>query len=741
MNIPSIVSQMTLEEKAGFLSGRDMWHLKPLERFGIPALMVTDGPHGLRKQVGTGDHLGLNDSVPAVCFPTAAALACSFDAELLTEVGSAIGEECQAEDVSVILGPGTNIKRSPLCGRNFEYFSEDPFLAGRMAAAHIQGVQRHHVGTSLKHFMGNSQEYRRMTSSSQIDERTMREIYLPAFETAVKDARPWTVMCSYNRINGVYGCENPYTLTDILRDEWGFEGYVMTDWGAMNDKIASIKAGLELEMPGGSAETDQKVIDAVKSGALDEALLDRAVTRILNVMVQYMDHRRPETKFNYSGDHALARRVESECAVLLKNDGVLPLKPGTKVAVIGQFAEKPRYQGGGSSHINPCEVTNALSAMAEYGEVTYAQGYVTDRDEEVPELVRQAVDAAKAADVAVIFAGLPDAFESEGYDRTHIDMPNCQNALISAVAAAQKRTVVVLHNGSVIRMPWLDEVSAVLEAYLGGQAVGGACADLLFGKVNPSGKLAETFPLRVQDNPSYLNYGGYNDVVEYREGVYVGYRYYDAKEMPVLFPFGYGLSYTTFEYSDLQLSAGSIADTDMLRVSCKITNTGSVAGKEIAQLYVSEKKPCIGRPPKELKGFAKVHLEPGETKTVTFTLDKRSFAFYDVDLKDWRVNTGEFAILVGASSRDIRLTGEVHVDSTTVIRKKLHMNSTLSDLMETERGRQLVGQLTGDMANDPEIMMMMGSAPVRSLVGFSGGRLTTAMAQQMLDYVNGADAE
>lgn len=741
MNIPSIVSQMTLEEKAGFLSGRDMWHLKPLERFGIPALMVTDGPHGLRKQTGTGDHLGLNDSVPAVCFPTAAALACSFDPELITEVGKALGSECQAEDVSVILGPGTNIKRSPLCGRNFEYFSEDPYLAGRMAAAHIQGVQSRHVGTSLKHFMGNSQEYRRMTSSSEIDERTMREIYLPAFERAVKEAQPWTVMCCYNRINGVYGCENPYTLTDILRDEWGFEGYVMTDWGAMNDKIASIKAGLELEMPGGSAETDQKVIDAVKSGALDEKLVDRAVTRILNVMAQYIDHRDPDAKFDYKGDHALARRVESECAVLLKNDGMLPLKPGAKVAVIGQFADQPRYQGGGSSHINPCEVTSALTAMAEDCDLTYARGYVTDRDETDPALLSEAVEAAKAADVAVIFAGLPDAFESEGYDRTHIDMPNCQNELISAVAAAQKRTVVVLHNGSVIRMPWLNEVSAVLEAYLGGQAVGGACADLLFGRVNPSGKLAETFPLRVQDNPSYLNYGGYDDVVEYREGVYVGYRYYDAKEMPVQFPFGYGLSYTTFAYSDLQLSAGSITDADTLCASCKITNTGSMAGKEIVQLYVGEHRPCIGRPPKELKGFAKVDLAPGETKTVTFALDKRAFAFYDVKLKDWRVNTGEFSILVGASSRDIRLTGEVHVDSTAVIRKKLHLNSTISDLMENERGRQIIGQLAGDLANDPEMMMMMGSAPVRSMVGFSGGRLTTAMAQQMLDYINGADAE
>ena len=741
-NIPNLISQMSLEEKAGLLSGKNMWHTKPIERLGIPSWNLTDGPHGLRKQNNSGDHLGLLDSVPAVCFPTAAALACSFDPELMRQVGAAIGHECQAEDVAVILGPGTNIKRSPLCGRNFEYFSEDPYLSGKMAAAHINGVQSKNVGTSLKHYMGNSQEYRRMTSDSRIDERTMREIYLPAFETAVKEAQPWTVMCSYNRINGVYGCENRYTLTDILRDDWGFEGYVVTDWGAMNDKIASVKAGLELEMPGGSKETDQKIIDAVNNGELDMATLDRAVSRILNIMFRYTENRDTTAKWDYAADHALARRVEGECAVLLKNDGILPLKKGAKIAVIGKFADAPRYQGGGSSHINPCEVTSAIQALGEHCDFTYAQGYITEKDETDAALLNEAVAAAAAADAAVIFAGLPDAFESEGFDRKHIDMPSCQNELISAIAKVQKNTVVVLHNGSVIRMPWLDEVSAVLEMYLGGQAVGGAAADILFGDVNPSGKLAETFPLRLQDNPSYLSFGGYNDIVEYPEGVFVGYRYYDAKEMDVRFPFGFGLSYTTFAYSNLKLSAESVTDADTLTVTCDIANTGAVAGKEIVQLYVAEKQPCIGRPPKELKGFAKVALQPGETKTVTFTLDKRSFAFYDIDLPGWRVNEGDFDILVGASSRDIRLTGTVKAAPVNKVYKKLHMNSTLADVFANPVGAATLAKafegFAGGAKIGPELLVMIDSLPVRALVGFSGGKLTTAMAQGMLDMINGA---
>ncbi len=753
-DVKAIIREMTLEEKAGMCSGKDFWHLKGVERLGIPEVMVSDGPHGLRKQAEEADHLGLNESIKAVCFPTACATACSFDRDLLEEMGERIGDECQAEDLSVILGPAVNIKRSPLCGRNFEYFSEDPYLASQMAAAHIKGVQSKNVGTSIKHFAANNQEHRRMSCSSEIDERTLREIYLAAFETAIKEAKPDTVMCSYNRINGEFASENHWLLTEVLRDQWGFEGYVMSDWGAVNDRVKGLKAGLELEMPGSGGNTDKEIVEAVKSGELEEAVLDRAVERILNIVFKFTDNRQ-EGKFDLEEDHKLAAKIAGESMVLLKNEGVLPLPAqGKKIAFIGKFAETPRFQGGGSSHINSFKITSALEAVKEVAEVTYAQGYDVKEDVIDQAMLDQAVETAKEADVAVIFAGLPDAFESEGYDRTHMRMPDCQNTLISEIAKVQENVVVVLHNGSPVEMPWADQVKGILEAYLCGQAVGQAEVDILFGKVNPSGKLAETIPYKLSDNPSYLNFPGDGQKVEYKEGVFVGYRYYDTKEMPVRYPFGYGLSYTTFEYSDLQLSSDKIKDTDKLKVTLKVKNTGNRAGKEIVQLYVADKTGAASRPVKELKNFVKVELQPQEEKTVEMELDKRSFAWYNTDIHDWYAASGEYEILAAASSRDIRLKKTVYVESTTELPMHIHMNTTIGELLENPRTKGVIEGMTDsliqhmggsseeeDSAASEAItkemsLKMMENSPLRSMRSFMG--MTTEEIQEFIQKLQEA---
>ena len=753
-DVKAIIREMTLEEKAGMCSGKDFWHLKGVERLGIPEVMVSDGPHGLRKQAEEADHLGLNESIKAVCFPTACATACSFDRDLLEEMGERIGDECQAEDLSVILGPAVNIKRSPLCGRNFEYFSEDPYLASQMAAAHIKGVQSKNVGTSIKHFAANNQEHRRMSCSSEIDERTLREIYLAAFETAIKEAKPDTVMCSYNRINGEFASENHWLLTEVLRDQWGFEGYVMSDWGAVNDRVKGLKAGLELEMPGSGGNTDKEIVEAVKSGELEEAVLDRAVERILNIVFKFTDNRQ-EGKFDLEEDHKLAAKIAGESMVLLKNEGVLPLPAqGKKIAFIGKFAETPRFQGGGSSHINSFKITSALEAAKEVAEVTYAQGYDVKEDVIDQAMLDQAVETAKEVDVAVIFAGLPDAFESEGYDRTHMRMPDCQNTLISEIAKVQENVVVVLHNGSPVEMPWADQVKGILEAYLCGQAVGQAEVDILFGKVNPSGKLAETIPYKLSDNPSYLNFPGDGQKVEYKEGVFVGYRYYDTKEMPVRYPFGYGLSYTTFEYSDLQLSSDKIKDTDKLKVTLKVKNTGNRAGKEIVQLYVADKTGAASRPVKELKNFVKVELQPQEEKTVEMELDKRSFAWYNTDIHDWYAASGEYEILAAASSRDIRLKKTVYVESTTELPMHIHMNTTIGELLENPKTKAVVEGMTDSLiqhmggSSEEEnsaaseaitkemSLKMMENSPLRSMRSFMG--MTTEEIQEFIQKLQEA---
>ena len=732
-NVKEIVSQMTLEEKAGMCSGKDFWHLKSVERLGIPEVMVSDGPHGLRKQAENTDHLGINESIKAVCFPTACATACSFDRDLLEEMGSALGKECQAENVSVLLGPAVNIKRSPLCGRNFEYFSEDPYLAGQMAKAHIQGVQKEGVGTSIKHFAANNQEYHRMSASSEVDERTLREIYLAAFETPIKEAKPKTVMCSYNQINGVFASEDPWLLDEVLRKEWGYEGYVMSDWGAVNERVPGLKAGLELEMPASGGETDRQIVEAVKNGTLKEEILDRAVERILNVIFDYVNHKKDEV-FDMEKDHALAEKVETESMVLLKNDGILPLKKGSRVAFIGAFAKNPRYQGGGSSHINSFRVTGALEAAEGMADITYAEGYGLEKDEIDEALVTEAVKAAKEAEVAVIFAGLPDAFESEGYDRVHMKMPNCHNHLIQEVCNVQPNVVVVLHNGSPVEMPWADEVKGILEAYLGGQAVGAAEAKILFGDANPCGKLAETIPYKLSDNPSYLNFPGDGETVEYKEGIFVGYRYYDKKEMPVRYPFGYGLSYTEFAYSNLKLDKKSMKDTDTLTVSVDVTNTGSREGKEIVQLYVEDLTGSANRPVRELKNFVKVSLAPGETKTVQMELNKRSFAWYNVKLHDWYAASGIYEIQIGKSSREIVLSDTVEVTTDVTVPVEIHKNTTVGQLMRDPKAAAFLQETMGEMmktlggggeasaeAISPEMIQgMLESMPLRGLRSFAG---------------------
>lgn len=747
---------MTLEEKASLCSGLDFWHTKAIERLGIPCVMVSDGPHGLRKQDLSADHLGINDSIKAVCFPAACATAASFDRDAIREMGEALGDACQHEEVSVVLGPAVNIKRSPLCGRNFEYFSEDPYLAAEMAVAITEGIQSRNVGTSLKHFALNNQEHRRMSSDSVVDERTLREIYLPAFEMMVKRAKPWTVMCSYNRIGGVYASENRRFLTELLREEWGFDGYVVSDWGAVSDRVKALAAGLDLEMPSSGGVNDRRIVQAVLSGALEEAVLDQAVARVLAVNQRYLENKKPETPWDMDAQHELARRIAAECMVLLKNqDDVLPLGEGEELAVIGKFAKAPRFQGGGSSHINCFKETSLMDALEGMPGVTYAQGYDTLTEEPDEELIAQAVQAARAAKVAVIVAGLPDSFESESYDRAHLNMPACQNLLIERVAQANPNTVVVLYNGSPVLMPWLSQVKAVVEAYLGGQAVGGATRDILFGKVNPCGRLPETFPQKLAHNPSFLSFGGEGDYAPYQEGVFVGYRYYGKKEIEPLFPFGFGLSYTRFTYGNLRLSADRILDTDLLTVQVDVTNAGKVAGKEVVQLYVGDQESPVFRPLRELKGFAKVLLAPGETKTVSFTLEKRAFAYWNTRIQDWHVETGVFTIEIGHSCADIALSAPVTVQGTVRLPQRFTLDSIFMDLMKSEKARQVLAPLLEGMKESfgaageegrseaaesaisaDMLQAMLQYSPLRSVLSFAPGKVTYEQLEGIVAQLN-----
>lgn len=750
--IRELVSKLTLEEKASLTSGLDFWHTKPVERLGIPSVMVSDGPHGLRKQDDKADHLGVNESIKAVCFPAGCALASSFNKEMIEEMGSVIGKECQAEKLGVVLGPAVNIKRSPLCGRNFEYYSEDPYLASKCAESIIRGIQKEGVGTSIKHFCANNQETRRMSVSEEISERALHEIYLGAFEYAVKNARPWTVMSSYNRINGKYVGETKQLLTGVLRDEFGFDGIVMSDWGAVNDRVRDLEAGLELEMPGKGSEPDEEIVKAVKSGKLDEKVLDLACERMLTLIYRVIENRKEGVVFDRDADHVKAAEYAEECLVLLKNENsILPLRKQSRVAFIGKYAASPRYQGGGSSHINSHKVTSALAAAEALGyEVSYAQGFDDKEDKVDPAMESEALKLAAKSDVVVIFAGLPDAFESEGFDRTHLELPECQNSLISKIAAVQKNTVVVLHNGSPVTLPWLDKVDGLIEAYLGGQAVGEAEVKVLFGEVNPSGHLPETFPLKLSDNPSYLNFPGEGDKVVYAEDIFVGYRYYEKKQLPVRFPFGYGLSYTTFALENLKVDKSGISEKDTVTVTVDVRNTGTVKGKAVVQLYVGKLKSDVIRAEKELKGFEKVSLEPGETKSVTFTLTPREFSYYEERLPGWFIESGVYQIYAGFSSADTPLSAEVSINSSMRIPRKFTLDTTFMDLMADEKAASIIGPMMkldgitgGDGAaasaaiSKEMIMAMLQYMPLRGLSSFGGSNsVPKEQLLALLDMLN-----
>ncbi len=655
-----LLRALSLEEKASLVAGADFWHTQAIPHLGIPAILLADGPHGLRVNKGDSEAAGLNESHPATCFPTACSLAASFDRDLLREVGEALGEEAIEQNVSVVLGPGVNIKRHPLGGRNFEYFSEDPYLAGELAAAMINGTQSKGVGTSLKHFACNNQERARMLNDSIVDERSLREIYLQAFEIAVKKAQPWTVMTSYNKLNGTYASESPYLFTQVLRDEWGFKGLAETDWGATNDRVKAVAAGIDLEMPYSGPKNAQGIVAAVQAGELAEEALDACVKRVLHLLQKAVEN--PKGQPGDAAAHdALARKAAAQSAVLLKNNGVLPLSTAETWAVIGRFAEEPRYQGSGSSRVNPKKLTSVLDALREAAiPFEYAPGYHLDDAADSSAYLNAALQLAQEHENVLLFVGQPDAYEAEGYDRHGIMLPEVQEELIRQLTQVNPRAVVVLMAGGVLRMPWLEAAGAVLLLGLGGQAVGAAAVDLLSGKVNPSGKLAETFPFAVEDVPAAANFGD-RWQTQYRESLFIGYRYVDAAGIKVRFPFGYGLSYTSFEYSDLQMEELDLYSDPRIELSLKVTNTGAVSGQEIVQVYVLSPQSTVFKAPKALRGFAKVFLEAGESKELRFTLGFRDFAYWDSGLTDWNLEPGSYQILVGASSQEIRLSANLEL--------------------------------------------------------------------------------
>jgi len=735
------LSELTLEEKASLCLGSDFWHTAPVERLGIPRIMVSDGPHGLRAQLEEADHVGIGGSAPATCFPTASALGSSWNPDLFRTVGEALGRESRKLGVSVVLGPGINMKRSPLCGRNFEYVSEDPWLAGELAIAMVHGTQSQGIGTSLKHYAANNQEDDRLRVSAEVDERTLREIYLPAFERVVKLAQPWTVMCAYNRVNGIYCSEHHWLLTEVLREEWGFEGLVVSDWGAVHDRAAALRGGLDLEMPPNLGVSDAAIVAAVRDGSLYESILDESVSRVLHLVDRSQPALSEGATFDPDDHHALARRAAQESAVLLKNDGnVLPLdpEPGSTVAVIGEFARTPRFQGAGSSQVNPTKLDVALeelqSALAGRADVQFAAGFgigTTDNDEQ---LLQEAVALASGADHAMVFLGLPGDDESEGFDRTHIDLPVNQLVLLHALAEVHDRLIVVLANGGVVRVStWDDKVAAILECWLSGQAAGGAAVDLLLGVANPSGKLAETIPVRLQDNSSYLNFPGEEGVVRYGEGIFIGYRAYDKLVQQVSYPFGFGLSYTNFRVDDVNVSvAGLVGDSDLaVTVTASVTNTGQLAGAEVVQVYVGDVVASVSRPLRELKGFGKVHLQPGETQQVSCQLDERAFAFWSQRFRQWVVESGEFTIAVGTSSRDLVATETITLDAPR-LSLPLGPDSTLHEWLEDERGRELITRRDMRLLQDPELIKVIGTMPMHTLAAFQGMALSHDELKEMI---------
>jgi beta-glucosidase len=739
----ALLAEMTLEEKALLLSGDGWWHTHPIERLQIPALSISDGPHGLRKVEGAG----LPTSVPATCFPTASALASSWDTELIGQVGAALAKECQAQDVQVLLGPGVNMKRSPLAGRNFEYFSEDPLLAGKMAAAYILGVQSQGVGTSLKHYAANNQEFERMETSSNLDERTLHELYLPAFEIAVKEAQPWSVMAAYNLVNHVHATENSLLLRDILRTRWGFQGFVVSDWGAVHDGVAGVDAGLSLEMPGSGDYLRNKIIEAVRAERLSPAKLDEAVMPLLTVILKAKDHKRSGVALDAENHDVLARRAAAESLVLLKNSGgLLPLdlQRIKSIALIGAFAKAPRYQGSGSSQVNPTRISTAYEELVKLVdkniEVRYAAGYA-EEGTTTENLIEEAKRQAKGVEVAIVFAGLPNSYECEGFDRSSLEMPAGHNELIAGVSAAQPNVAVVLMNGSAVTMPWAEKVRAILEGWLGGQAGGGAIADVLTGRVNPSGKLAETFPARLEDTPPFPDFPSRTKEANYGEGIFIGYRYSDARNIAPLFPFGFGLSYTTFVYSALRVGARSVKETDAVTVEVQLKNTGPVAGQEVVQLYIHEQYPKVVRPEKELKAFTKLALQAGEERTVSFQLTRRDFAYYDTFRHDWVVNPGKFEILVGSSSQDLPLRETITLEITQQDCAPLSRYSMLKDFEKHPKGKAFYSQLAGAFGlgkldeADLAARAFLDDMPVYKVCAFSQGKFAEEMLREILKQV------
>lgn len=741
-----LVTPLSVEQRAGLGSGRDFWSTEPIG--DIPSITVSDGPHGLRYQdpAHAGDALGIGPSIPATCFPPAVGLGQSWDPELAARVGAAIGREARAAGVHIVLGPGINIKRDPRCGRNFEYYSEDPRLTAALATGWVRGLQQQGVGASLKHFAANNTEHERMTSSSDVDPRPLREIYLHAFGHVVREAAPWTVMCSYNKINGVYAAQNHWLLTEVLRQEWGFTGVVVSDWGAVDDRVAAVAAGLDLAMPGADEAGDRRVAAAVADGSLDPRVLEESARRIAALAVRAAGNADPATDWDADEHHTLARTVASRCAVLLKNDhDLLPLSPGGHIAVLGEFATVPRYQGGGSSHVNATRVDIALDeirAHAGSAVVTYARGFDTEADSTAAELRAEAVEAAARAEVAVLFLGLAAAQESEGFDRDHIELPADQLELLHAVRAVQERVVVVLAHGGVLRLaPVVADADAILDAALLGQAAGGAVADLLFGITAPTGRLTETIPLRLADVPAYDNFPGEQGHVRYGEGIFVGYRWYDRRELEVSFPFGHGLTYTTFAYDDPH----AVADPDGVTVTVRVTNTGGRAGREVVQVYTSPVTSSILRPPRELGGFATVELEPGAAEEVAVRIPRREFARWHEPAGRWIVEGGEYLLSIGHSSRDLPVCTTVRVDGDE-IRVPLTRESAFAEVMANpvagpELGaklRPLIGEPGSSAGTDLGVDMarMIGSIPIGRIALNLGGLMTAEELDALLARAN-----
>ena len=727
LDVERLLTELTIAEKATLTSGSAFWYTTPVDRLGIPRIMVSDGPHGLRAQPGDGDHVGLGGSLPATCFPTASAVASSWDPDLLRRIGSALAQEARACNLSVILGPGINMKRSPLCGRNFEYLAEDPFLAGELAVGMVDGIQSRGVGTSVKHYAANNQETDRLRVDAQVDERTLREIYLPAFERVVKAQQPWTVMCAYNKVNGTSASENTWLLTTVLREEFGFEGLVVSDWGAVYHRVPALLAGLDLEMPPALGRSPQAVVAAVRAGEVPVEVLDARVRKVLELVAKGMPVLELDETFDAGAHHALAREAAAESVVLLKNDGLLPLAAGARIAVIGEFARTPRFQGAGSSQVTPTRVDVLLDELrAIRGDVAFAAGYGIGDTSDDAVLRAEAERVAATADTVVMVLGLPGSDESEGFDRTHLHLPDGQLAALAAVAAVNPDVAVVLVNGSTVV---LGEVTrharALVEAWLGGQAAGGAIADVLTGAVNPAGRLAETVPHRLADNSSALNFPGDSQVVRYGEGLFIGYRGYDRLGQDVAFPFGFGLSYTTFELSGLRVDTrGSVADgTLAATVTVTVTNTGPRDGAEVVQVYVHDVESSVARPVRELKGFAKVRVAAGDTREVTIELDQRAFAYWSAGHHDWVVEAGEFVIAAGRHSRDLPLTETISVAAPSLA-APLTRDSTLQEWMSDPTGRLLIeqevaaGQPAAVLADD--LVSVIGNMPMSTLANFGG---------------------